>query len=235
MNACHSAAAFHEQHVAAPEQLFGTLLTENSAAVDPRGNLKADPCGEVRLDGAGDDINRGALGRHDHMDAGSPRHLRKALHGSLDFLAGDQHQVGNLVNHHDDEGQWCQIQDLFFKDRAARLSVKSGLDTAGQHLALVPCLGHAFIVTGDVADIQLRHVAIAGFHLANGPFQRRHRLGRFGHHRAQQMRDAVIDRQFQHLGVNQDHPACFRGVAIEERQDHRVDAHRLAGASGARD
>ena len=49
------------------------------------------------------------------------------------------------------------------------------------------------------------------------------------------MRDAVIDRQFQHLGVNQDHPAGFRRVAIEERQDHRIDTHRLARTGGAGD
>ena len=36
---------------------------------------------------------------------GGPRHLRQPLHGRFDLLAGDQHQVGELVDHHDDVGQ----------------------------------------------------------------------------------------------------------------------------------
>ena len=32
------------------------------------------------------------------MDTGGARHLRQALHGSFDFLAGDDHQIGELVD-----------------------------------------------------------------------------------------------------------------------------------------
>src|SRR3546814_6569728 len=58
-----------------------------------------------RSDGAGDDVDRGALGRHDQVDTGSARHLRQPLDRRLDVLAGDQHQVGQLVDDDDDEGQ----------------------------------------------------------------------------------------------------------------------------------
>src|SRR3546814_2937051 len=62
-----TAAAGHVQHVALAEKLLGALLAEDGAAVDPRGDLKADARREVRLDRAGDDVDRGALRRHDEV------------------------------------------------------------------------------------------------------------------------------------------------------------------------
>ena len=49
------------------------------------------------------------------------------------------------------------------------------------------------------------------------------------------MRDAVIDRQFQHLRIDHDQAALFRRQPVEQRQDHRVDGDRLARAGGAGD
>ncbi len=49
------------------------------------------------------------------------------------------------------------------------------------------------------------------------------------------MRDAVIDRQFQHLGVDHDQPAFLGREPVEQAQDHGVDRHRLARAGGAGD
>ena len=87
----------------------------------------------------------------------------------------------------------------------------------------------------DVADADLRHLAVAVLHLAHRPFQRDDRLLRIGDDRRQQMRDAVIDRQFEHLRVDHDQPALFRRHPVEQRQDHRVDGDRLARAGGAGD
>jgi hypothetical protein len=49
------------------------------------------------------------------------------------------------------------------------------------------------------------------------------------------VRDAVVDTELQHLRVDHDHPALVRRQAVEDRQDHGVDAHRLARTGGARD
>ena len=105
MHAADAAAAGHVEHVALAEQLLGAHLAENGAAVDLRGHLEGDAGREVRLDGAGDDVDRRALRREDDVHAGGARHLRQALHRAFDVLAGDHHQVGHLVDDDDDVGQ----------------------------------------------------------------------------------------------------------------------------------
>ena len=49
------------------------------------------------------------------------------------------------------------------------------------------------------------------------------------------MRDAVIDGQLEHLGVDHDQAALLGREAVEQGQDHGVDGHRLARAGGAGD
>ena len=49
------------------------------------------------------------------------------------------------------------------------------------------------------------------------------------------MRDAVIDGELQHFGVDHDQAALLRLEAVEQRQDHGVDGDRLARAGGAGD
>ena len=113
MHAADAAAAGHVEHVALAEQLLGALLAEDGAAVDLRGDLEGDAGREVRLDGAGDDVDRRALRRQDHMDAGGARHLREALDRAFDVLAGDHHQVGHLVDDDDDVGQRLESSSSF--------------------------------------------------------------------------------------------------------------------------
>jgi hypothetical protein len=80
VDALDAAAAGHVEHVAHAEQLLGALLAQDGAAVDLRRHLEGDAGREVRLDRAGDDVDRRTLRRHDDMDAGGARHLRQALH-----------------------------------------------------------------------------------------------------------------------------------------------------------
>ena len=49
------------------------------------------------------------------------------------------------------------------------------------------------------------------------------------------MRDAIVDRELEHLGVDHDEAALLRREPVEQRQDHGVDRHRLARAGGAGD
>ena len=48
------------------------------------------------------------------------------------------------------------------------------------------------------------------------------------------MRNAFVHRQFQHLRIDHDHPNMFRRRLVDQTQDHRVDADRLAGTGGSR-
>ena len=49
------------------------------------------------------------------------------------------------------------------------------------------------------------------------------------------MRDAVVDRELQHLRIDHDQAALVGAQPIEQRQDHGVDRDRLARAGGAGD
>ena len=120
------------------------------------------------------------------MDAGRVRHLRQPLHRRLDLLAGDDHQIRELVDDDDDVGHGREVR----------------LRRAGRRLGAHLRVAHAIVEDVDVAHRQPRHAPIALLHLGDSPGQRRHRLVRIGHHRAQQVRDAVVDGELQHLRVD---------------------------------
>ena len=67
--------------------------------------------GQVGLDGAGEDVDRRPLRRHDQVDADCPRHLRQASDRSLDLGRGGHHEVGQLVDDHDEVRQRLQVVD----------------------------------------------------------------------------------------------------------------------------
>ena len=234
MDAADAPARRHVQHVALAQQLLRPLLAQDGAAVDLARHLEADAGGEVGLDGAGDHVNRRALRGGDQVNTRRARHLRQALDGAFDLLARDHHQVGHFIDHHHDEGHGLEFQRLVLIDGLAGLAVEAGLDGALQHFALVFGLGDALVEGLDAAHAHLGHFAVALFHFPHRPFQRHHRLLGIGDDRRQQMRNAVIDRQFQHLGVDHDQAALFRRQPVEQRQDHGVEADRFARAGGAR-
>ena len=136
VHAADAAAAGHVEHVALAEQLLGALLAQDGAAVDLRGDLEGDAGREIRLDRAGDDVDRRPLRRQDHVQAGGARHLRQPLHRAFDVLAGDHHQVGHLVDDDDDVGQRLELELLLLVDRLAGLAIVAGVHRAGELLAL---------------------------------------------------------------------------------------------------
>ena len=73
-----------------------------------RGHLERDARRNVRLDEAGDDVHRRALGGQDEVDAGRARLLRQPRDQLLDLLADDHHQVGQLVDHDHDQRHLVQ-------------------------------------------------------------------------------------------------------------------------------
>ena len=109
------------------------------------------------------------------------------------------------------------------------------MDGAVEFLALLVRFGDARVVAVDVAHAELRHFLVALLHLAHRPFERHHRLLRIGDHGRQQMRNAVIDGQFEHFRIDHDQPALVGMQPVDQAQDHRVDGDRFARAGGAGD
>ncbi len=101
--------------------------------------------------------------RHDDVDAGGARHLRQALHRAFDVLAGEQHEIGHLVDHDDDERQRVGGERLLLENRAAGILVEARLHPAHQRLALGLGLGEALVVALDVAHAELGHERGSGF------------------------------------------------------------------------
>ena len=96
------------QHVALAEQRLRAHLVEDGARIDVRRNLERDARRDVRLDEAGDHVDRRALRREDQVDARGARLLREPRDQLLDLLADHHHQVGELVDHDDDERHLVQ-------------------------------------------------------------------------------------------------------------------------------
>ena len=94
-----------EEHVALAEQALGADRVEDRARVDARRHLERDARREVRLDEAGDDVDRRPLRREDQVDAGGARLLREARDRLLDLAPDRHHQVGELVDDDDDARQ----------------------------------------------------------------------------------------------------------------------------------
>ena len=94
-----------EQHVAVAEQLVGAHFVEHDAAIGAAGDLERDAGRQVRLDQAGDDVDRRLLRGEDQVDADRPALLGEADDVLLDVLAGGHHEVGHLVGDDHDERQ----------------------------------------------------------------------------------------------------------------------------------
>jgi hypothetical protein len=169
------------------------------------------------------------------VQAGGARHLRQTLHRAFDILAGDHHQVGHFVDDDDDIGQRIEIELLLLVDRLAGFLVEAGMHRARRFLALGFCFQQASVVAVDVADAEFRHLFVALFHFSHRPFQGDDGLFRVGHDRRQQMRNAVIDGELEHLGIDHDQAALIRTQPVQQAEDHGVDGDRFAGAGCARD
>ena len=91
------------------------------------------------------------------------------------------------------------------------------------------------IEAGDIAHAHRRHQLVALLHLGDAPVQRIGGLLHVGDDRRQQMRNAFVNRQFEHLRIDHDQPYMLRLRLVEHRQDHCIDADRLARTGRAGD
>jgi hypothetical protein len=96
------------------------------------------------------------------VHAGGARHLRQAHDRRLDLLRAGDHEVGQLVDDDDDEGQLRQVE-----------------------------VGGLGVVLVEVLDPDLAHHLVAPLHVGHRAEQDAGRVARVRHHRADQVRHAV--------------------------------------------
>ena len=203
-----------KQAVAHTDELLGAALVQDDAGVSQRGGGEREARRHVGLDQAGDDVHGGALRREHQVDAGCTRLLRDAHDRLLDLLGRGHHQVGELVDHAHDE----RVR--------AHLALRAGrcLDVAAADLP---------VEVLDVAHARLLHVQVALLHLLDQPLEGGRGLLRLRNDRGDQVRDALVRSQLDHLGIHEDQADVLRGRAGEQRHQHRVDEGGLTGTGRA--
>ena len=159
-----------------------------------------------------DDVDGGPLRSKDQMDADGTRHLGEPADRLFDLVARHHHEIGELVDHDDDEGQRLRRVRVF------------GVRAFRQYQPDVA------VVLLDVSHAFRGQRLVTLFHLVHGPTQRIRGLLRVDDHRRQQVRDLLVHPELQPLGIDQDHPHIVRGRPVEDAGQHRVDAHGLARA-----
>ena len=98
-------AAVQQQHVALAHQALGAALVEDDLGVGGRRHREGEAGRDVGLDHAGDDVDRRALRGDDQVDADGTGLRGDAVDRLLDVAGRDHHQVGQLVDHDEDERQ----------------------------------------------------------------------------------------------------------------------------------
>ena len=141
------------------------------------------------------------------MDARGAAHLGHAADRLFDFLGRHEHEVGQLVDDDDD------LRHLL-KFAAGHCDVVERFEVAR------PCVGHQ---------------PVTAHHLRHRPLQRAGRLLRVGHDGDEQVRNAVVNAKLHHLRVDHDELDLIRLCLVEQRDNQRIHADRLAGAGCARD
>ena len=204
------------QHIALADELFRAGRIQNDTRLNLAGYGKRDTGRNVGLHDAGDNIRRGSLGCDHQVHACGTGLLRDAADRGFDLLGGDHHQVGQLVDDNDNLRQYLILL------RCAALLLL-GLGALG---------AHQVVITDQIAHLMVGEQLVAAFHLADRPVERTRRLFRVGHDRNQQVRDAVIVAQLDHLGVDHNQAHLFGRGLVQKRNQHRVDAYGFTRTGG---
>ena len=87
------------------------------------------------------------------------------------------------------------------------------------------CIFHFAVVASEVSDTQRGQQAVSAFHFGHTPAQCICGLFHVGNNRRQQVRDAVVDAEFQHLGVDHNETYIFRPRLQQHAQQHGVNPY----------
>src|SRR5215469_7775281 len=217
-----------EQHVAGAEQPFRANRVQDGARVYAGSHLERYARRKIRLYQAGDYVDRGPLRGEDQMDSSRTRFGRQPRDIALDGLALAQQQVGQLVDHDHDFREFPMLKGL----RGHSLPFARG---CGFQLDRLGSGRERLVVAVNISHPELPHHQVTGFHLLRRPQQRRRRFSRINHHRHQHVRDILVYRKLEHLGIDQDKAHVVGGRIEENRPDHCVNRHRFTGSCRAGD
>ena len=87
-----------------------------------------------------------------------------------------------------------EFAGLRLKNRPAGFWIEPGLHLADEAFALGLRLGEPRVEAVDIADSELRHLAVAVFHLAHRPFQRENGFARVGDDGSEEVRNPIVNR-----------------------------------------
>ena len=204
-----------EKHVAAAKQLLGTGVIHHGTRVHLRRHLEADTRRQVRLDVTGNHLHRGTLGRKHQVNANSTSLCSKAAHVLLDFLSGDHHEVGHLVDNHYDK----------------------------RHAVATVGIGHVFgeqagiellVEAVEVTHLRLRKHLGTAVHLVAEPLERLDSNFGLRDDRRQEVRDVLVHLEFHRLRVHENHAEFVRSLAQEHARHKSVNTDGLTGTRLAR-
>ena len=139
------------------------------------------------------------------MNAGGARQGGDAGDGALGIIGRHHHQVGQLVDDHDDIGHGRQV----------------GVEDA--------------VVVHDVAGAGLAEFFIAGVHFSRHPAQHADGPLQLNDHGRHQMRQAIVAGQLDSFGIDHDELDDIGRIVGDDAVDDGIDADRLAGAGGTSD
>jgi hypothetical protein len=221
------------EEVSFAEEVFGARFVEDNAGINSRGNLKRDSGRNVGFDHPGNDSGARSLSRDDEVDPRSTSFGREESDGVLNFGGSDLHEVGELIDDHNDVGQ--AIRKRFFGGDGRG---RSGISVfhLGSEVKFLDPMGHtdAGIKRGDIANACLSHVPVPLFHFNSDPSECEKNFFRLCDNGNDEVGKAIVDLEFDDLGVDQNKTEIVWAETIEKAQEESINTDRFARAGCAR-
>ena len=150
------------------------------------------------------------------MDSRRTSELRDAHDGVFDIARGDHHEVGEFVD--DNEQVRVRPQCAFRAGKRREFAV-----------------GHGLIEVVDVTEAERVQIVVAHVHFFDNPLQRFGGLLGIRDDGRDEVRNALIRRELDALGVDKNKANLGGSRSHQDRGNHRVDERRLTGARCTRD
>ena len=209
-----------KQHIAVAQQFVSPIFIQYYTTIRLACDLKTQTCRQVTFDQTGDDINRRFLSCEDQVDPHCATFLCQSNDVLLNIFACRHHQVCHFIRDNHDEWQ-------FFRYISGRVGL---IDLQTPHDLISPQI----IETVDMTNTHFGKQRVPLFHFFDGPRQNRFRLLHVGDHWMHQVGQTPVATQFDHFGVDHQHPHLIRPAAHQHRCDDGIETNALTGTCPTR-